>query len=126
MSSPTFELILFLFACVCFHYTHLDTQIHKNHHLRASQIFISAGRAKHLHKFALTRYPWTSRTHTPYFTVIPPHVILMSEIESLKATFEQQTRDIVQEMRNELNERNVGGDLQKSGCVLDEIKAAYE
>ena len=27
-------------------------------------------------------------------------------------------------MRNELNERNVGGDLQKSGCVLDKIKAA--
>ena len=29
-------------------------------------------------------------------------------------------------MRNELNERNVGGDLHKSGCVLDEIKAANE
>ena len=25
-----------------------------------------------------------------------------------------------------MNERNVGGDLHKSGCVLDEIKAANE
>ena len=58
-------------------------------------------------------------TYTPYFTEIPPHVILILEIESLKATFEQQTRDIVQEMRNELNERNVGADLHKAGCVLD-------
>ena len=52
--------------------------------------------------------------------------MFMSEIESLKATFEQQKRDIYQEMRNELNERNVGGDLHKSGCVLEEIKAANE
>ena len=100
--------------------------IHKIHHFRASPIFISAGRAKHLHKFALTRYPWTITTYTSYFTGILPDVILMSEIESLKNTFEQQTRDIVQENINELNERNVGGDLHKPVCVLDEIKAANE
>ena len=48
----------------------------------------------------------------------------MSDIELLKATFEHQTRDIVQEMKHELNERNVGGDLHKDECVLDGIKAA--
>ena len=47
----------------------------------------------------------------------------MSEIESLKATFEQKTRDILQEMRNKFNDGNVGGDLHKAGCVLDEIKS---
>ena len=44
----------------------------------------------------------------------------------MKATFEQQTRDIVREMRNELNERNFGGDLHKARCVLDKIKSANE
>ena len=89
-------------------------------------MFSAAGIEKHLHKFALTRYTWTSTTYTPYFTEIPPHVILIPEIESLKAPFEQQARDIVQETRNESNERNVGGYLHKSGCVLDKIKAANE
>ena len=103
MSSPTFGILQYLFACVCFHYTHLDTHIHKNHRLWASSIFISAGKAKHLHKFALTRYPWTSTTYTPYFTGIPPHVMFMSEIESLKDNFEHHTRDIFQEMRNKCN-----------------------
>ena len=28
MYSPTFKLIQFLFVCLCFHYTHLDTHIH--------------------------------------------------------------------------------------------------
>ena len=54
LSSLTFEFIIFLVACVCFHYTHLDKHIHKNHHLRASPIFIAASRAKYLNKFALT------------------------------------------------------------------------
>ena len=52
--------------------------------------------------------------------------MLMSEIKSMKANFEQQTQDIVQETGNEFNERNVGGDLHKGGCILDEIKAANE
>ena len=94
----------------------------QNHRLRASPIFIAAGRTKHIHKFDLTRYPWTSTTYTHYLTVTPPHVMLMPEIESLKDTFKQYTRNIFQEMRNELNERNVGGYLHESGCVLDKKK----
>ena len=58
-------------------------------------------------------------TYTTYFTVIPPHVILILEIESLKATSEKQTRNIIHEMINELNQGNVGGDLHKPGCILD-------
>ena len=92
----------------------LNMHIHKIQNLQESPVFITEGIEKHLHKFALTRYPWTSTTYTPYFTGIPPHVILMSEIESLKDNFEEQTIDIVQEARNELNERKVGGDVKKS------------
>ena len=75
VSSPTFELIQFLFACVCFNYTHLDKHIHKIHHLLESPILIAAVRSKHLHKFALTRYPWTITPYTTYFTGITPHFI---------------------------------------------------
>ena len=78
VSSPTFEIILLLFACVCFHFTHLDTHINKNHCLWESSIFIPTGRSKYLHKFALTRYPWTSMNCTPYFTRITPHVMFIS------------------------------------------------
>ena len=65
VSSPTFELIIFLFACLCFHYTNLETHLHKTNRLQASQNFIAADRATHLHNFALTRYPCTSTTYTP-------------------------------------------------------------
>ena len=79
--SPTFEILQLLFACLRFHYTHLNTHIHKNHRLRESPIFIAAGREKNINKFLLTRYPWTSTTYTPYFKGIPTNFMLMSEIE---------------------------------------------
>ena len=72
---------------------------------------IAAGGAKHIHEFYLTRNPWMSKTYNPYYTGIPLHVMLISEKESFKATFEQQTRYIVQETINELNEINVCGYL---------------
>ena len=71
-------------------------------------MFSAAGIEKHLHKFALTRYPWKITTYTPYFTGI------------------YKTKDIVQETRNELDERNIGGNLHKVGCVLYKIKATNE
>ena len=52
--------------------------------------------------------------------------MLMAEIEAFKAYFEKQTTPIVEDMRTELNARNVGGDLYKVGCVLGETKAANE
>ena len=35
-------------------------------------------------------------------------------------------KHVVEDMRTELHARNVGGELYKAGCVLDEIKAATE
>ena len=50
----------------------------------------------------------------------------MAKIEALKAAFEKQKTHIVEDMRMELNAKNVGGDLYKVGCVLEKIKAANE
>ena len=44
----------------------------------------------------------------------------------MKAQFDKQTTHIVENTRTELNAQNVGGDLYKAGCVLEEIKAANE
>ena len=52
--------------------------------------------------------------------------MLMADIEALKVEFEKQTTHIVEDTRMELNDQNVCGDLYKSGCVLEKIKAANE
>ena len=67
-----------------------------------------------------------STNYTPYATGISLHVMLMTEIESLYAEFEKKTTHIFEDMRLELNARNVGGGLYKAGFVLEKIKAANE
>ena len=52
--------------------------------------------------------------------------MLMARIEAPKAVFEKQTTHIVEEMRTELNARNVDGGLYKAGCVLEKIKVTNE
>ena len=126
MPGPTFELLKYLFTCICFHYDHLDEHLHTNHRLRASSIYIAYGREKDLNKYSVIKYPWLNTSYTPYAPGIPLHVTLMAGIETLKAAFEKQTTHIVEDMRTELNARNVGGELYKVGCVLEEIKGANE
>ena len=65
--GPTFELLTYLFACICFHYEH------------------DSGREKDIHKYAVIGYPWLSTNYTPYATGIPRRAMLMAEIEVLKA-----------------------------------------
>ena len=77
-------------------------------------------------RFAVVNFPWTATNFTPFGTGIPPHVMLLSEIQCLKASFKQQTNTIVEGMREELNRRNVGGDAFRADCVLDDIKIANE
>ena len=126
VSGTTFELLKYLFACICFHYEHLDAHLHPNHRLRASPIYIASGREKYLHKHNVIRYPWLITSYTPYATGIPQHVMLMAKIEALKVGFEKQTTHIFEETRLEINAQNVRGDLYKAGGVLDKIKAANE
>ena len=89
VSGPTFELLKYLFTCICFHYQQLDAHFHTKHRLRAPQIYIASGRGKYLHKYAVIRHPWLSTNYTPSATGISPHVMLMAEIEALKAAFEK-------------------------------------
>ena len=103
MSVPTFDILKYVFSCICFHYEHLDAHLQPNYRLKVSPIYIASGREKYLHKYAVIRYPWFSTNYTPYATSITPHVILMAEIEVLKAEFEKQTTHIVEDIRTDLN-----------------------
>ena len=126
VSSPTFELLQFLFASLCYHYTHLDENMHGRNRLRVSPIIIAAGREKRLRTFAVTNYPWSSTAYTPFATGVPPHVMLMSEIQTLKTSFQQQTITVIEGIREELNKRNVGGDSYRAECILEDIKKAND
>ena len=46
VSGSTLEQLKTLFACICFHYEHLDAHFHTNHQLIASPTCIASNRVK--------------------------------------------------------------------------------
>ena len=119
-------LLRFLFASICYHYEHLERTLHETNGLRGSPIFIAAGRAGEFWKYAVVSFPWTKTAFTPFFTGIPPHVMMMVEIEMMKKTISEQTCAIVDGLKMELDKRNIGGDTYQDKMVLEEVKRAQE
>jgi hypothetical protein len=116
-----FELIGHLFAAVCFHHSFLDDSLPDTDRLRASPIFNAAGTFAH-RECATTSFPWASTNFTPPMSGIPPHTMLLAEVERLKTELRKQADTIVSAMTNELDRRSVGGSVFETKELLTEVK----
>ena len=82
------NLAIQCFASICYHYEFLDSSLHKNSPFGNAAIFRDnptdiKGRAR-------TAFPWTSTTaDTPRFTGVPPHIMIMAELEEVKRMFSE-------------------------------------
>ena len=123
VSPQTFGLLRFLFAAICHNYTHLDENLHGSHGLRSSALFIAAGRGGNdLRQFVVIKYPWNQTDATPFFTGgIPPHVIMMAEIESLTSKLEVQRDEIIKSLSDEWDKRGVGKEAFEANTILGEV-----
>ena len=127
ITPSCFNMLRFLFAAVCYNYSHLDANLHESNGVRASPLFIAAGRGgEGFRKLAVVKYPWNKTDFTPFFTGIPPHVLIMVEIEELKIKMEQQKNEIVTGLSAELDRRHIGGDAFQATQILDEVKKAHD
>ena len=116
-----FELIGHLFAAVCFHHTFLDENLPATDRLRASPIFNATSTFAY-RECAKTSFPWTSTHFTPPLTGIPPHTMLLAEVERLKAELSKQADTIVSAMTAELDRRSVGGSTFETKEILTEVR----
>ena len=119
--ATMFELIRFMFASIVYYYDHLDENLHADSKLCGSPLFSAAGNDS-LRNLAVVSYPWNATEHTPTFSGIPPHVLLLNDIESLKIRMKQQTKDVVEGIVREFDKRRVGGDRYEVSVLLEEIK----
>ena len=125
IEGKTFELIRFLFASICFHYDFLDTHLHQEHKMRSSPLFIVAADVE-FQKCAVVAFPWNATKYTPFFTGIPPHVMMMTELESLRLKLVEHKNDIIDGLKDELDRRDLGGVEYQTRVVLDEVKKAHD
>ena len=121
--GPVFLLVRFMFASICFHYNHLDENIAAGNPFRACAMFIAA--SEPIRRCAVIKFPWNKSDETPLFTGIPPHVIMMSEMEVLKEVILSQKGDILYGLKEELNKRNIGGDTFQANGILEEVNRVH-
>jgi len=55
-------------------------------------------------------YPWSTNKNIPKLTSIPPHVVLLSELNKISRQVESFKEDFRQVLKTELDARELGGD----------------
>ena len=81
---------------------------------------------KEIKSYATIRYPWNKTCNTPILTGVPPHVMIMVEMEELNTVLKDQPREIAADLRDELNKRHIGGDAFEAIGILEEVNKVHE
>ena len=68
-------------AALVFYRGHLEEHVHPSSDLRASYLWNATVPSAEL---VVVKYPWNATDDTPEITGLPPDIMLLAEIESLK------------------------------------------
>ena len=82
IAPETRAVAMVCFANVCYHYDYLCKHLSTSCPFRASQFFVNL--PDEFLKCAEVKFSWSRSQFTPRITGIPPHVVLMAEMEDLK------------------------------------------
>ena len=92
--------------------------------MHSKQVVIES--TEEIRNYATTRYPWNKKCNTPIFTGVPPHVMIMVEMEDLKNVLKDQRKHISADFRDELNKRHIGGDAFEASGIVEEVTKVHE
>mmetsp|Transcript_21038 Transcript_21038/g.25871 ORF Transcript_21038/g.25871 Transcript_21038/m.25871 type:complete len:633 (+) Transcript_21038:146-2044(+) len=119
IESHVYNVLKFCFASICYHYDTLQERLDASCLVLNSTFMI--GLPKEIRECAKVAYPWTKTCDTPTFTGIPPHILILAELEELKMKFTQLTESMRKGLNEELNERGVGGSEYHTNQILQAI-----
>ena len=107
-----------------FHCDYLNENLHPSSSLRLSPF------SKHIPseftELSKISYPWKNTDYTPKPTGVPPHVLMMADMEVLKAKFEKLWLDINYYIKGVLDKRVVGGNEFRTNSIIDAIRESQE
>ena len=122
ISSTTYFMLKFVVANICFNYDYLNAVLSQTHCIRSNPLFVALG-SNTIRKYAVYKYPWCRTNNTPVFTGIPPHVVVMSELEAFKSSLEAQTGNLVGALKSEMDKRGLGGEGFQARILLEDMKS---
>lgn len=122
ISPETFEVVLMAFAALCYHHRYLSDVLSVKCPLRASLLFKSI--PDDIIKCAVVRHPWEKTEYTPKATGIPPHVIMMAELQEMQMKFEELRTSIRDDISGILDSRlrNINSAEFHTNNILEAIE----
>ena len=114
-------MVHFLFASICFHYDYLKKQYRYRNRMLTSPIFTQV--PEEVRKLAILKFSWNKTRDTPFLTGVPPHILMMSDMKRFEEILDCVSNDMVTIMKEELNRRDIGGDMQHAVQIQEQIAA---
>ena len=96
--------ILNFYLSVLFHCDYFCDTLHAYNCLYSIQCFVEP--PPYLLRDAFHKFPWNVTENTPYFTVIPPHIFLLSFIDFVNIKQKEIAKQMVDILKLELDESN--------------------
>ena len=119
MSPQTFQLLTSCYASICYHYEHLDNTLHSRSRVRQSPLYQQC--KDEWKAIAVVDYPWSAKAKTPSLTGIPPHIILLSKLQTISENIETFKTDFKEVLVSELDAREIGSNNFAAQRVIDEL-----
>jgi hypothetical protein len=133
ISPETFEVVMMAFAALCYHYQYLSNVLSAKCPLRASLLFKSI--PDDIIQCAVVRHPWEKTEYTPKATGVPPHVVMMAELQEMQKKFGELRTSIREDISGILDSRlhninsaefhtnNILAAIEESAKKVDELLA---
>jgi hypothetical protein len=120
ISASAQHIMRMCFASVCYHQKYLLANLHKCCPLRAAPLFRDI--PFDIQCLSRISYPWNETHDTPRFSGIPPHVLLMSDMEEIKAELMTLRSNIANDVKVMLKEQC----MTSSTLTIEQIENVLE
>ena len=105
------------FAKISFHHKELKSMLHEQCPLCASPIFRDI--PSDVMPLARIDHLWNITEDTPEFTGIPPHILLMLEIEELKHEIYSLKGTIINQLQDGMDKRGYSSTEHNTKTIID-------
>ena len=121
----TFTVVRYCFASLCYHHQFLKTILQPTSRIRTSPLFMNV--PQHiLDKVKTCTYKDVGKyKNAPRLTGIPPHVVILNNLNGITDCVTECSEDIVTKIKADLDDRMVGGDKHQASMVLEQVQGVH-
>ena len=121
-----FVVVRYCFASLCFHREFLKHILEPTSRIHTSMLFMNVPQDILDMAKAVTYKEALTNDNAPRLTGIPPHIIILNNMQGINEHTTDCSVDIVSKIKQDLDARLVGGDQHQANVVLDQVQRVHQ